>query len=202
MQHSGVSLTPAGGAMGHLRGNFSIFGLGHIYGLLDSRRVGRGDCNPTTTACVQQAFYRFVSGLCASFWRCRRICAAIWLASHGRRDVVKRFQPLTLCKGNPGGVQRQPTRSLSPDGSRYFTLGKIARTSRVSYKYTYSLGPSAAGESESHGPTSMDAKLTSVDILDAERRTQNDGKWTSPVHSQTRFIAGLIAAKAAVWSSS
>ena len=132
MQHSGVSLTPAGGAMGQLRGNFSIFGLGHIYGLLDSRRAGWGDCNPTATACVQQVFYRFVSGLCASFWRCTRTCAAIWLASHGRRDVVKRFQPLSFCKGNPGGVQRQPTRSLSPDGSRHFTLQKIARTSRVS----------------------------------------------------------------------
>ena len=188
--------------MGQLRGNFSIFGLGHIYGLLDSRRAGWGDCNPTATACVQQVFYRFVSGLCASFWRCPHICAAIGLASQGRRDVIKRFQSLTLCKSNPGGVQRQPTRSLSPDGSRYFTLGKIARTSRVRYKYIYALESSATGESESHGPTSMDAKPTSVDILDTERRTQNDGKWTSPAHRQTRFITGLIAAKAAVRSSS
>ena len=173
-----------------------------MYGLLVCRRVGPGDPNPAATACAQQAFYRFVSGLCASFWRCTRICAAIGLASQGRRDVVKRFQSLTLCKSNPGGVQRQPTRSLSPDGSRYFTLGKIARTSRVRYKYTYALEPSATGESESHGPTSMDAKPTSVDILDTERRTQNDGKWTSPAHRQTRFITGLIAAKAAVLSSS
>ena len=67
MQHSGVSLTPASVAMGHLRGNSGIFGPGHMYGLLDSRRICRGDYNPTTTACMQQALYRFVSGLCASF---------------------------------------------------------------------------------------------------------------------------------------
>ena len=89
IQHSGVSLAPSGGAMGDLRGHFGTLGPGHIYGLLDSRREGRGDCNSTATECVQQAFYRFVSGLCASFWRCTRICAATGLASHGHRDVVK-----------------------------------------------------------------------------------------------------------------
>ena len=76
MQHSGVSLTPAGGAMGHLRGPASILGQRHTYGLLKSRWAGPGDSNLTATACVQQAFYRFVSGLCTVCGRHTRLFAA------------------------------------------------------------------------------------------------------------------------------
>ena len=76
MQHSGVSLTPAGGAMGHLRGPASILGQRHTYGLLKSRRAGPGDSNLTATACVQRASQRFFSGLCTVCGRHTRLCAA------------------------------------------------------------------------------------------------------------------------------
>ena len=125
MQHSGVSSTPAGGAMGHLRGHTSIPGQRDMYGLLKSRRVGPGDSNLTATACVQQAFYRFVSGLCTVCGRHTRLCAASEPLCHDPRAAPKWAACLlwhsmhAICPGAQGVV------SAGARGQSFFLTGEV-----------------------------------------------------------------------------
>ena len=125
MQHSGVSLTPAGGAMGHLRGPASILCQRHTYGLLKSRRVGPGDSNVTAAACVQQAFQRFFRGLCTVCRRHTRLCAAPQPLSHGLRTAPKRAACLlwhflhAICPAAQGVI------SAGARGQSFFLTGEV-----------------------------------------------------------------------------
>ena len=199
---SRASLDPSRVVLQQPRANLSILDWEYTYGLLIPRWVGPGNTNLTAAACVQQAVYRFCRGLCTSFQRRTRPCATIGLFRHGPRDVAKRSPPLSLCKSDLSGVHRQWARSLSPNGLRYFERESFVRASRVRSRHVFTANSSAAGTAESERLATIRAKPTSVDLLDAERGTQNYGKWTSRGPIWVRFKSGLTAAKAAVASSS
>ena len=70
--HSGVSLTPSKVLQYPPKLNRTILGPEYTYGLLIPGRASLGEPNLATTACVQQAVYRFFRGLRIMFGKYTR----------------------------------------------------------------------------------------------------------------------------------